>query len=64
MPWTNSDERITKDEMIGFVQQLRNRCDIVLNYTLPDNLIYTVLEDIYEDAQAIAFGYSVFGDTE
>ena len=44
--------------MLGFVKQIRNRCDVILQFKPQDYLLYTLLEDIYEDAQAVATGYS------
>ena len=58
MPWTNWGEEINREEMLGFVKQIRNRCDVILQFKPVDTLLYTLLEDIYEDAQAVATGYS------
>ena len=58
MPWTNWGEEINREEMLGFVKQIRNRCDVILQFKPQDYLLYTLLEDIYEDAQAVATGYS------
>ena len=58
MPWTNWGEQINREEMLGFVKQIRNRCDVILQFKPVDTLLYTLLEDIYEDAQAVATGYS------
>ena len=58
MPWTNWGEEINREEMLGFVKQIRNRCDVILQFKPQDYLLYTLLEDIYEDSQAVAMGYS------
>jgi hypothetical protein len=58
MPWTNWGEPINREEMLSFIKQIRNRCDIILQFKPVDTLLYTLLEDIYEDAQAVATGYS------
>ena len=50
MPWTNWGEQINREEMLGFVKQKRNRCDVILQFKPQDYLLYTLLEDIYEDA--------------
>ena len=66
MPWTNWGEPINRDEMLCFVKQIRNRCNAIIQFLPSDEseIIYTLLEDIYEDAQAIATGYSAFSDCE
>ena len=64
MPWTNWGEQINREEMLGFVKQIRNRCDMILQFKPKDYLLYTLLEDIYEDAQAVATGYSAFKDCD
>ena len=60
MPWTNWGEQINREEMLCFVKQIRNRCDAIIKFVPSEELeiIYTLLEDIYEDAQAVATGYS------
>ena len=66
MPWTNWGEQINREEMLCFVKQIRNRCDAIIKFVPSDELeiIYTLLEDIYEDAQAVATGYSAFKDCD
>ena len=64
MPWTNWGEQINREEMLGFVKQIRNRCDMILQFKPQDYLLYTLLEDIYEDAQAVATGYSAMTEEE
>ena len=66
MPWTNWGEQINREEMLCFVKQIRNRCDAIIKFVPSDELeiIYTLLEDIYEDAQAVATGYSAMTEEE
>ena len=66
MPWTNWGEQINREEMLCFVKQIRNRCDAIIKFVPSDELeiIYTLLEDIYEDAQAVATGYSAMTEED
>ena len=64
MPWTNWGEQINREEMLGFVKQIRNRCDVILQFKPVDYLLYTLLEDIYEDSQAVATGYSAITEDD
>jgi len=54
-----------KPEVTELIKQIRNRCDIyaiISVYPIADHLLPTLLEDIYEDCQAIIHGFCVEND--
>lgn len=60
--WANSDEKfhgLTRSEMLELVGSIKNRCDAVIRLHGDTPVCYTLLEDIYEDAQSIAGGFCV-----
>lgn len=55
-------DTVRQNEILDLVSSIRNRCELV-RLAIDSELIYTLIKDIYKDAQEL-IGFCKVGDAE